>query len=100
MASCAIEDCGRPECDVCSVNTRYPPPQPCGKELKGGRRCQVAGPHRECRPGRKPNEKDDGSDELQRLDLNNSERDGEADLIDLKGHDPTFEPRKRVGPHR
>lgn len=56
MSSCAVENCGRLECAVCSVNERFQEPEKCGKQMPNGRRCQVTGPHRDCRPGRKEGE--------------------------------------------
>lgn len=102
MASCAIEACTNPACPVCTVNARFPDPVKCGQDVKG-RPCQVIAGHPEgrCRPGRKPHEQDDGSDELQKRDLDNEDRDGETMPAALKGGDHlAFKKRTRIGPHR
>ncbi len=75
-------------CYLCDLLPgRFPPIECCDRDVDG-KRCRLVKRHRgPCEPGR------GGRAEPNPL------RDGVADPLE-KSHDPTFEARRRAGPHR
>jgi hypothetical protein len=92
MGCCAVGTCVDPNCYLCTVVAKIQPPDACGATLADGQTCILEKGHQEwqaCRGRRSGNQKAKPK----------ATRDGVADPL-KKSHDPTWTPRKRVGPHR
>jgi hypothetical protein len=86
MACCAVERCADPGCGVCTVDQRFPPAVRCGGQDERGEACRFVAGHPYACKGKSAGRA-----------AGNATRDGEAEV---KRRDPTFTPRRRVGPHR
>jgi hypothetical protein len=86
MGCCAVGTCQDPDCYLCVILPRkFPPVESCGRLAPDGEPCRfVKGHPYTCKGKSAPRAK-------------GNTRDGEAET---KRRDPTFTPRRRVGPHR